>query len=329
MSDSIPLSPGQQPLQVCIGQPTRPTLPINDSKLPLCWGHRGASAAFPENTLHSFEAAIKDGAEGIESDVHISTDDVVLMFHDPSLERTTDGKGKIASLPYFGGIDAVRTLKAPHQKIPTFDETMDMLMRKENQHVIFNIDCKPNNDPERLFRLIKASIERFEDHASLLIPRLVLGLWHPKFLEPSTRLLPDLKRSYIGMSTSMARKYFWDSCQGFSMQFSCLFGREGLAFREDCKRAGKFLLVWTVNERKEMIQACKWGVDAILTDRTADYLTLRQQMKDNWGAVATETSALSPYSSYYNSLASRFWGKVYFYHLTRSCGPFRPITTTQ
>jgi hypothetical protein len=48
----------------------------------------------------------------------------------------------IASLPYVGGIDRIRTLKAPHQKIPTFDETMALLMLEENQHVVFNIDCK-------------------------------------------------------------------------------------------------------------------------------------------------------------------------------------------
>jgi phosphatidylglycerol phospholipase C len=142
-------------------------------------------------------------------------------------------------------------------------------------------NLQPNNDPERLFTLIKASIERFEDHALLLSPRLVLGLWHPKFLEPSARLLPHLRKAYIGNSPSMARKYFWDACQGFSMKFSCLVGWEGLSFREDCQKAGKSLLVWTVNDRQEMIEACKWGVDAILTDKTADYLALRQEMKGN------------------------------------------------
>jgi len=317
-----------QPSKGTHNQPTGTTSIIKSNSLPLCWGHRGASATFPENTLCSFEAAIKDGAEGIESDVHVSADNVVLMFHDPSLERTTDGHGQIASLPYLGCIDAIRTIKEPHQKIPTFDETMEMLMLKENQHVVFNIDCKPNNDPERLFTLIKASIERFPQHASLLSPRLVLGLWHPKFLEPSARLLPHIRKAYIGNSPSMARKYFWDSCDGFSMKFSCLVGWEGLSFREDCQRAGKSLLVWTVNDRQEMIEACKWGVDAILTDKTADYLALRQQMEDDWSAVTAETSALFPYSSiHYNGLVSWLWGRLDTYALSRSWGPFHPMTT--
>ncbi|POW16412.1 hypothetical protein PSHT_06722 [Puccinia striiformis] len=316
--------------------------------LPLCWGHRGhiltslvihepllacqnehlrqASADFPENTLCSFKAAIQSGAEGIESDVRISADDVIMMIHDPSLGRTTDGQGKIDSLPYVGGLDAIRTLKAPHQKIPTFDETIDLLMLKENQHVTFNIDCKPTNDPERLFNLIKASIERFQDHALLLSPRLVLGMYHPKFLEPAARLLPDLKRIHIGVSPSMARNYFWEACEGFSMKFSCLVGWEGLLFRKDCQKAGKSIMVWTVNDRQEMIEACKWGVDAILTDQTKYFLALRQQMKADWSAVAAETSALFPYTSiHYNGLVSWLFGRLIFYYLYRLAGPFKPM----
>jgi hypothetical protein len=73
---------------------------------------------------------------------HLSIKPHISVLFSPSLERTTDGKGEIANLPYVGGIDAIRTLKAPHQKIPTFDETMDLLMLEENQHVVFNIDCK-------------------------------------------------------------------------------------------------------------------------------------------------------------------------------------------
>lgn len=328
MSSQSTLTLNQGPLPVVSNLSGYPTGKLARSNaLPACWGHRGASSTFPENTLSSFEAAIQDGAEGIESDVHVTADDVVLMFHDPSLERTTDGQGLIGDLPYAGTIDGFRTLKAPHQKIPTFDETMDLLMLEANHHVILNIDCKPTNDPERLFSLIKRSIERFEDHSSLLSPRLVLGLWHPKFIEPSSRLLPDLKRAYIGNSPSMARKYFWDSCHGFSMKFSCLVGWEGLAFRQDCKQAGKSLLVWTVNDRQEMIEACKWGVNAILTDKTAAYLDLRRQMEKDWNTVSAENSALFSYSSiHYFGLISWLCGALDSYSLSRSAGPFHPIT---
>lgn len=186
-------------------------------------------------------------------------------------------------------------------------------MIPSNRHVVLNIDCKvrisscscgymrfslkglafvwvfytrflciqkqPENDPERLFKLMKQSIERHPNHATDLSPRLILGLWHPKFIKPATEILPNLRRAHIGCSPSTAMKYFWNHCDTFSMKFSCLVSSEGVRFRSRCKEDGKAFLVWTVNDRSEMIEATKWGVDAILTDKTLFYLELRKQMQ--------------------------------------------------
>ncbi|KAI9600955.1 hypothetical protein H4Q26_000749 [Puccinia striiformis f. sp. tritici PST-130] len=300
---------------------TTPGDKTRSTNLPLCWGHRGvsrdfhsdscvpnsynsqpvlfppkttqASATFPENTLCSFEAAIKDGAEGIESGKRGP-----FQWRFPSLERTTDG------------------------------EDVGVTHGKDNQHVILNVDCKPNNDPARLFKLIKTSIDRYAAHETSLNGRIILGIWHPKFIGPSVEILPDLKKVYIGTSPSTARKYFWESCSGFSMKFSCLVGFEGQKFRQDCIKYHKSLFVWTVNDRLEMIEASKWGVDAILTDKTADYLELRRQMKDDWEAITAETSILFPYRSiHYNGLVSWLWGTIDSYSLARSVGPFHSIST--
>ena len=61
-------------------------------------GHRGAAALAPENTLISFERAVADGADAIEFDVHVSADGHVVVIHDPTLDRTTDGTGAVAEL---------------------------------------------------------------------------------------------------------------------------------------------------------------------------------------------------------------------------------------
>lgn len=75
-------------------------------------------------------------------DVHLTSDNVILMFHDPRLERTTDGTGEIAKQPYHNGIDAVRTKKEPHLPIPTFQQVLELLDEPEHSDVIFNIDVK-------------------------------------------------------------------------------------------------------------------------------------------------------------------------------------------
>ncbi|GAA6018874.1 hypothetical protein JCM11491_001708 [Sporobolomyces phaffii] len=290
---------------------------------PQCWGHRGASAAYPENTLASFEAAIRDGAEGIESDVHITKDGEIVMFHDPLLDRTTNGTGRIQTQNYHGGLDQLRTNKAPHQKIPTLRETIELLMRPENQSVYLNIDVKVDNDPVTLFTLINELVVAYEDYETKLAPRLVLGLWHPKYVEPARDILPYLRLAHIGLSPSIARRYFWDACQFFSMNFACLVTSDGAAFREECKRAGKDIGVWTVNDRREMIEATKWGAKAILTDRTDDWLALKNEMLTNWDKVSRETSWKFGWTSYkYTFFANFLAAQWESYVLTKTAGTF-------
>lgn len=114
-------------------------------------------------------------------------------------------------------------------------------MRPENHKIFLNIDVKVNNPPEQLFTLMHEVISSYPDYETVLCPRLVLGLWHPKYIEPATRLVPSLKRTHIGMSPGLARKYFWDACDSFSMNFGCLVGSDGELFRQECKAAGKDL----------------------------------------------------------------------------------------
>jgi len=255
--------------------------------LPECWGHRGASAAYPENTLASFEAAIRDGAEGIESDVHVSRDNVVVMFHDPSLERTTDSKGLIREREWYGtnGMEHARTIKEPKQPIPTFKGTLDLLMKPENQHVKFNIDVKVYNEPERIFVLMNRIISSFPEWETRLAPRIILGIWHPRFVSSAKVHLPYCKRSHIGAAPNIARKYFWDDCDAFSMWFPGLVTADGEKFRHECKKAGKKLMVWTVNDPAEMMEAVRWGVDAILTDVTKTWLDMRAALDGDYDKV--------------------------------------------
>ncbi|KAJ8502487.1 hypothetical protein ONZ45_g11703 [Pleurotus djamor] len=258
--------------------------------LPDCWGHRGASARFPENTLASFEAAMRDGAEGIESDVHVSKDDIVIMFHDPDLSRTTDSKGHIKDQNWYGedGMENVRTIKEPKQSIPTFAETVSLLMRPENMHVKFNVDVKPQNDPDRLFSLMHKVISSHANWETVLAPRILLGLWHPRFLPAAKKHLPYCRRSYIGADTTVARKYFWQDCDAFSMAFAALTSADGQKFRKECKAAGKQLMVWTVNEPDHMMEAVRWEVDAILTDVTKVWLDLRTALVADYDKIGAK-----------------------------------------
>lgn len=78
--------------------------------------HRGYSARYPENTLLAVERALEVGAERIEMDLAITRDDVIVLLHDRTLDRTTDGRGPVQSFPYT----QIRDLDAGSWKSPAF-----------------------------------------------------------------------------------------------------------------------------------------------------------------------------------------------------------------
>jgi glycerophosphoryl diester phosphodiesterase len=169
----------------------------------------------------------------------------------------------------------------------------------ENRHVKFNVDVKVQNDPERLFTLMHKTISDQPGWETELAPRILLGLWHPRFVAPAKTHLPYLRRSYIGNSVSIARKYFWDNVDAFSIAFPTLATMDGQRwvisvfvmplgvdvslgwkrFRAECKAAGKQVMVWTVNDPAQMMEAVRWGVDAILTDVTKTWIDLRAALR--------------------------------------------------
>ena len=107
-----------------------------DGPRPRLFGHRGAAAVEPENTLRSFSRAISDGADYLELDVHATADAQVVVIHDPTVDRTTDGKGAVKEWT----LSALRRLDAGYRfqaadggfpargqgvTIPTLEEVID------------------------------------------------------------------------------------------------------------------------------------------------------------------------------------------------------------
>jgi hypothetical protein len=86
---------------------------------------------------------------------------------------------------------------------------------------------KVQNDPDRLFSLMDVIISAQPGWETLLAPRILLGLWHPRFLSFAKARLPYCRRSYIGDSPYIARKYFWADCDTFSMAFAALTSGAG------------------------------------------------------------------------------------------------------
>lgn len=157
-------------------------------------------------------------------------------------------------------MEHVRTVKTPIQSIPTFAETVALLMKvcfvyafvimpcsrvvqPENQHVKFNVDVKPQNEPDKLFSLIHKVISQSPEWETKLAPRILLGLWHPRFLEHAKKHLPYCRRSHIGESLYLSRNYFWNDCEVFSVRFSVLASADGQKYVRSCSSLTSSLIL--------------------------------------------------------------------------------------
>ena len=101
--------------------------------------HRGASSYAPENTLAAFDLALEMGARHLELDVHASADDRLVVIHDDTVNRTTDGSGAVAGYTFsaLSGLDAGSWFGAAFagQRIPALDEVLDRYGRRAHLHV--------------------------------------------------------------------------------------------------------------------------------------------------------------------------------------------------
>ncbi len=105
-------------------------LEIPGKPKPYVMAHRGNSATCPENTLTAFRRAFDEGADLLETDLHVTADGVFICIHDSTLDRTTDGKGAVADLT----LDQIKQVSASYgrsefteERIPTLAEALAIL----------------------------------------------------------------------------------------------------------------------------------------------------------------------------------------------------------
>lgn len=110
--------------------------PYGDA-VPLVYAHRGASARWPEHTRVAYDQALADGADGVECDVHLTADGQVVLIHDATLDRTSDGSGPVAAHPLdeLRGLDiwSWKGVALPDgarlaDQLLTLDDLLDLLL---------------------------------------------------------------------------------------------------------------------------------------------------------------------------------------------------------
>jgi glycerophosphoryl diester phosphodiesterase len=240
---------------------------------PLVYAHRGGSALRPENTLAAFDHGMSLGADGLEFDVHLSRDGVVVVHHDDTLERTTNGSGAVAarSASDLAAVDAGwqfttdgRTFPYRGQGIgvPTLRQVL------ERYPVPLIIELK-TPDPV----LARKAIDEIRTAGAL--DRVAFGSFYYRALRAARAYEPRIRTGAAREETRWALYRSWvhvpiGATRYKEFQVPESSGRTTIVtprFIDYAHRAGLPVKVWTVNERGDMDRLLGWGVDALISDR--------------------------------------------------------------
>ena len=235
-----------------------PTHPFLDHAEPIAFAHRGGAGDWPENSMEAFAAAVEIGYAYIETDAHVTSDGVVIAFHDDLLDRVTDRQGLIAELPWAEVSQAKIDGRAP---IPLLE---DLLTTWPQLRV--NIDPKHDEVVEPLADLLSRTGS---------LDRVCLGSFSDRRLERfrarfgeevCTSMGPKAIAQFRASSFGLGRRVPAGNC----LQVPTHAGKLPLVDRRFVARAHRSGLpvhVWTIDDPAEMDRLLELGVDGIMTDR--------------------------------------------------------------
>jgi len=232
--------------------------------IPTIFAHRGSSQEAPENTLAAFNLAIHQGAPAIELDAQLSRDGQVIVIHDHSVDRTTNGSGLVSELD----LKAIKELDAGvkfsdefrGESIPTLGEVFDAVGQKVLINVELKNDASPFDDlPQKVAELVR----KYN-----LQTRVMFSSFNPVALRKAKQELPG---TACGLLVFPGLKGgFLKVTGGLLVRYDALHPNARSVTDKLIKQlhqSGKRIHVYTVNEPVLMHKLFDAGVDGVFTDK--------------------------------------------------------------
>lgn len=225
------------------------------------FAHRGFSGEFPENTMLAFQKAVETGCDGIELDVHLTKDGKIVVIHDHTLDRTTNGSGFVRdyTLEELKQLNAAAHFKGNFKgvTIPTLEEYFDFI---KDYPILSNIELKNtsyyySNLEEKVIEMIYAyHLEEKTMFCSFNIPSMM----RCKELAPQlkTGLLYGEELGNCGEFTQKCHADFWHP------HYSKMRAEDF----KNCAVHGVGVNVWTVNDESVMKEMLDYQVNGIITN---------------------------------------------------------------
>jgi glycerophosphoryl diester phosphodiesterase len=250
--------------------------PFLEARSPIAFAHRGGCTLFPENTLRAFQGAIDLGCRYIETDVHLTRDREIVVFHDHRLERTTNGSGFVRDhkLSELRRLDAgFRYTKDGKEfpfrdkgiQIPTFTEAITL-----DPGVHYNVELKERGRglPQAFWKLV-------ERHA--IHDRILVAAFDDSLVREFRRLSRGTVATSAGQREAVA---FWLAARARATRLLPIHydalqvppTQSKLTIVDDrfvhaAHARGLAVHVWTIDEAREMRRLLDLGVDGIMSDR--------------------------------------------------------------
>lgn len=223
--------------------------------------HRGASAQYPENTLLAFRQAIEQGVDALEIDIHCTADDELIVMHDPTLERTTDGHGNIRD----HRLQEIRGLNAGQgEKVPLLAEVIPLAREAQ---IRLCVEIKGATEREEL--AITAGVIRTLE-ATDFLSQAILTSFSPKALLCAKAIHPEVSTMLDPSPQDGSLTPRQICAQTLAAGANCL----SYDFRfltpeivRECQLTGLALWPWAPDEPEDIRQVLTLGVQGIMTNR--------------------------------------------------------------
>ena len=242
----------------------------DDLPAPVIVAHRGDKVYAPENTLSAFMQAVKKGADGVEFDVKLSADGQVIVLHDQTVDRTTNGTGNAARLT----LAELRELDAgvqfpgqfPGERIPSLDEVFETIGKRIYMNVELTNYLTPND------ALVPKVVDLVKKHG--VQSRVLFSSFLAHNLQKVRQLLPEVPRGLLTLPGLMG---LWGRTFNLRGDYAYLhphFKDVNIALVTRIHAAGNRVNTWTVTAEADITRMIGLGLDGIITGDLALALRL-------------------------------------------------------
>jgi glycerophosphoryl diester phosphodiesterase len=230
----------------------------------LVFGHRGASAYAPMNTIPAFELAHQQGADGIELDVHRTKDGEVVILHDFSVDGTTNGTGEIKdmTLTQLKKLDAGAWFSPSfvNTRIPTLEEVFLAVGR----FLFINIEIKSQTiESDGLEALVATLIHKYG-----MTERVIVSSFNPYVLMRFRGIFADVPLGYLTAPNEII-----PAPEGLTFEahhpYQAILDNATIA---QYKSQADFINTWTVNDPVRARELAQMGVNGLITDKPDEIL---------------------------------------------------------